>query len=329
MAKPVQIEGLEAAMSLEEAAVRLLPPLLGDAFARELAVRSGEAELGIHDMRVAMKRFREVFRLMAPAFPKKKHRRHLEWIEELNDGLGAVRDLDVLVKHLVDLAGDDKTAPAISVLLEKLLTKRDGASQELIETLDEIHERGSRVRLEALVAHAATVREAGTLGELVRTEIRGRLDRVRRRWLRTNRRATREAFHSTRIANKWLRYSIEPFRALLPGDVWPVYETASAFHDALGGLHDCDVLLETTRSAVLATPADDRAPLLRLLGRAEEKRRMHLEALATLADRLQAIEWDQLERAVAPPSAPAPAHSDAGRNTDGIAPPHDPTQGQA
>src|SRR5205085_8568906 len=71
MAKAIQVEGLEPGMPLEEAAAKLVPPLLGDAFARELAVRSGDPELGIHDMRVAMKRLREMFRLLKPAYPKK------------------------------------------------------------------------------------------------------------------------------------------------------------------------------------------------------------------------------------------------------------------
>ena len=307
MAKPVQVEGLEAATPLEEAAAKLLPPLLGDAFARELAVRSGEPELGIHDMRVAMKRFREMFRLLAPAFPKKKHKRHLEWIEDLNDALGDVRDMDVLVKHLVDLAGDDKTAPAITAILERLLTKRDVAAQDLVETLDDIHERRVRAKLEALVARTAPLREAGTLGEFARTEIRERLDRVRRRWRRAHKKATGKTLHSTRIANKRLRYSIEPFRALLPESVGPIYETASAFHDALGDLHDCDVLLEMARTALLATPANDRAPLLRLIGGAEGERRTHLESLARLGDTLEGFEWEELDRAVAPQSTTTPA----------------------
>ena len=305
MAKPVPVEGLEAETPLEEAAAKLLPPLLADAFARELAVRAGEPELGIHDMRVAMKRFREMFRLLRPALPKKKHARHLEWIEELNDALGDVRDMDVLVKHLVQLAGDDKAAPAISSLLERLLTKRDVASQELIETLDDLHERGVRAKLDGLILRMAVLREAGTLGELVRTEIRDRLERVRRRWRAAHKKATGETFHSTRIANKRLRYSIEPFRELLPHAVGPIYDTASAFHDALGNLHDGDVLLETARTALLATPADERAPLLRLLGRAEEERRTHLEELAKLGDTLEGLEWDELSRAVAP-AASAP-----------------------
>lgn len=315
MAKALQIEGLEAGTPLEEAAAKVLLPLLGDAFARELAVRSGEAELGIHDMRVAMKRFREMFRLLQPAFPKKKHRRHLEWVEELNDALGDVRDLDVLVKHLVELAGDDKTSPAVSALLERLLTKRDVAQEELVEGLDDVHERRVRVKLERLVQRTALLREAGTLGELVHTQIRERLERVRRRWRRAHQHATGETLHSTRIANKRLRYSIEPFRALLPESVGPIYETASAFHDALGDLHDCDVMLDAARTALLATPAEDRAPLLRLIGRAEEQRRTHLEALAKLGDTLQDIEWEQLERAVAPatpsivPDVPADVHA--------------------
>lgn len=314
MAKAIQVEGLEPGMPLEEAAAKMLPPLLGDAFARELAVRSGDPELGIHDMRVAVKRFREMFRLLRPAFPKKKHKRHLEWIEDLNDALGEVRDRDVLVKHVVELAGEDKPAPAVSALLEKQLTKRDAANAALIEELDDLHERGVRRKFEALVAAAAGERDAGTLGDFVSDEIRERLDRVRKRWRRVHRMATGESFHSTRIANKRLRYAIEPFRALLPLEVGEIYETASGFHDALGDLHDCDVVLQTVRTQMLDTPAGDRAPLLRLVAAAEDERRAHLEKLLELADKLQGIEWERLEQAVAR-HAPAPGETPAGEVT--------------
>jgi CHAD domain-containing protein len=314
MAKPIVVEGLEAPMPLEEAAARLLPPLLGDALARELAVRSGDPELGIHDMRVAMKRFREMFRLLRRAFAKKRHRRHLEWIEDLNDALGEVRDQDVLVAHLVELAGEEKTAPAIATLLERLLTKRDVAFHALLEELDRIHERGLRTRLEALIVETASRRDAGSLGDFVRGEILERLERVRRRWRRAHAAATEQRFHDTRIANKRLRYAIEPFRALLPAEVSEVYATASDFHDALGDLHDGDVLLETVRTALMSTPAGERAPLLRLLGAAEEDRRKHLAELIELGDKLEGLEWDRLAKAVAPtiPAAPnetAPAKS--------------------
>lgn len=312
MAKPIQVEGLEPGMPLEEAAAKMLPPYIGEAFARELAVRSGDPELGIHDMRVAMKRLREMFRLLSPAFGKKKHKRALKWIESLNDALGEVRDRDVLVEHVVELAAEDKTTPAVSALLERLLTKRDTAFQDLIEVLDLVHERGVRAKLETLVTTTAHERHAGTLGEFVRNEIRERLDRVRRRWFQAHKLASDETLHSTRIANKRLRYSIEPFRTLLPEEVGHAYETASSFHDALGDLHDCDVLLDTARTALLSTPAADRAPLLRLIERAEGERRHHLEVALTHADTLQGIEWERLEKAVAAlPSPPPPEENPA------------------
>jgi CHAD domain-containing protein len=214
---------------------------------------------------------------------------------------------------VVELGAEDKTTPAISALLERLLTKRDAAFQDLVEELDDVHERGVRVKLEALVSSTATERTAGTLGDFVRSEIRERLDRVRRRWFQAHKMASGEAFHSTRIANKRLRYAIEPFRSLLPEEVGRVYETASAFHDALGDLHDCDVLLGTARTALLGTPAADRAPLMRLVERAEDERRRHLELALTLADTLQGIEWERLEKAVAalPADESEAAESDA------------------
>src|SRR5258705_2214331 len=100
MAKPIQIAGLTRRTPVARAASSVLRAVLLDLLEKVPEARSADSKKGIHDLRVAVKRFREALRLFRPILRKKTFRRHREWIEELNDALGDVRDRDVALAQL-------------------------------------------------------------------------------------------------------------------------------------------------------------------------------------------------------------------------------------
>src|SRR2546428_8218202 len=100
MAKPIRIAGLLRRMPIARAASDVLRAVLLDLLEKIPEARSGGSKKGIHDLRVAVKRFREALRLFRPVLRKKTFRRHREWIEDLNDALGEVRDRDVALVEL-------------------------------------------------------------------------------------------------------------------------------------------------------------------------------------------------------------------------------------
>src|SRR5271154_6833393 len=100
MARKVQLPAALRELPFRKGAARILGPLVRAVFAHEEDTRAGDPEAGVHDMRVATKRLREALRLSLPAFRKKDARKHLAWVEEINDALGEVREIDVLVKKL-------------------------------------------------------------------------------------------------------------------------------------------------------------------------------------------------------------------------------------
>jgi hypothetical protein len=62
--------------------------------------------------------------------------------------------------------------------------------------------------------------------------------------------------HQMRIAAKRLRYTLELFRDFLPEQTGECIKALKALQDALGLLHDCDVMTAILRSAVFAPEAN-------------------------------------------------------------------------
>src|SRR5258708_13669140 len=125
MAKPIQIAGLLRRTPIARAAANVLRAVLLDLLEKVPEARSGDSRKGIHDLRVAVKRFREAFRLFRPVLRKKTFRRHREWIEDLNDALGEGRDRDVALVQLEKLtAGLAEPPRPVAALLPPLQPTR-------------------------------------------------------------------------------------------------------------------------------------------------------------------------------------------------------------
>ncbi len=96
----------------------------------------------------------------------------------------------------------------------------------------------------------AHIRPHGAVGENVRRITRARLAELSI-WahsMRDERRAGEQ--HRLRIAAKRLRYTLELFREFLPEQANDAIKDLKGLQDALGLLHDCDVLLAILRSAL-------------------------------------------------------------------------------
>src|SRR2546425_1282371 len=263
MAKPIRIAGLLRRTPIARAASNVLRAVLLDLLEKVPEARGGDSKKGIHDLRVAVKRFREAFRLFRPVLRKKTFRRHREWIENLNDALGEVRDRDVALVQLEKLtAGLAEPPRSMADLLARLESERLGATGALAAMLDRLQLEGVPAQLAARIE--AIEREAGSgapTHEFARERVRERLLDVRAR-----RAATPESLHRVRIGNKRLRYAIEPFSRMLGKEVRRLYRSASRFHDVLGDLHDADsmaVLLETAMAGAFRRPRRGGSGVLR------------------------------------------------------------------
>src|SRR3989442_15337406 len=84
MAKPIRIAGLLRRTPIARAASNVLRAVLLDLLERGPEARGGDSRKGIHDLRVAVKRFREAFRPFRPGPRKKTFPTPPERIEDPN-----------------------------------------------------------------------------------------------------------------------------------------------------------------------------------------------------------------------------------------------------
>ncbi|HEY6241611.1 MAG TPA: CHAD domain-containing protein [Burkholderiales bacterium] len=302
MAKPIRIAGLLRRMPIARASSKVLRAVLLDLLDKVPEARSGASKKGIHDLRVAVKRFREAFRLFRPVLRKKTFRKHREWIEDLNDALGEVRDRDVALARLRKLATGLAEPPlSVAGLMARLESERTGAVDALAAMLDRLQLEGAPAQLAARIESIGQEAASGRLThEFARERVRERLLDVRARWAAARREATPESLHRARIGNKRLRYAIEPFSRMLGKEVRRLYRSASRFHDVLGDLHDADsmtVMLETSMSG---SPKAERRAWERLSVKVMRARRVALRKAFSLADQLEPL-WDDAQRSVEEP----------------------------
>lgn len=127
----------------------------------------------------------------------------------------------------------------------------------------------------------AHIRPQGAVGENVRRIIRARLTEmyIWAQYMRDERRAREQ--HQLRIAAKRLRYTLELFREFLPEQANDAIKEIKGLQDALGLLHDCDVLLAILRSALFIP--DGQTALLEALPEAQNVPAALLEVMGQAA----------------------------------------------
>src|SRR5882672_7453359 len=299
MAKPISIAGLKRRLPVARAASGVLRAILLDLLERVPHAR-GDSKKWIHDLRVAVKRFREAFRLFRPVLRKKTFRKHREWIEGLNDALGEVRDRDVALGRLRKLtAGLAEPSGSVAGLVARLESERIAAAAALAAMLDRLQLEGVPAQLAArieLIEQEAAAGQATTYA-FARERARERLLGVRARWAAARREATPESLHRLRIGNKRLRYAIEPFSRMLGKEVRRLYRSALRFHDVLGDLHDADSMAVMIETAMAGASKPERRAWEGLSVKVIRARRVALRKALSLADQLEPL-WDEAQRAL-------------------------------
>jgi CHAD domain-containing protein len=315
--------------------------------AKEPGTRLGEDPEELHDMRVATRRLRAALSLFAEVFPVRAQafREELGW---LGRTLGAVRDLDVQLAGLDDLAGvtagwsdglgDHGHDPLVD-LSELLAREREMARTHMLGALDSI-------RWERLAKGLAAMAQQGPARRSVATRVPAVVgmpelivahhDAVAKAAKRAKKSRVVTDFHRLRIKCKRLRYSLEFASEVYSGRTGRYVRELTAVQDELGLMQDAEVA--SLRLAELATgdPPLPAATVFVMGGVAERHRRdvdRYLRRLPKHASRVGGREWRDLRnlleerraeaevgqppvrrtlRAVpAPPSAPAPPASAA------------------
>lgn len=231
-------------------------------FQRMLAAESGTRAWDIealHDMRVAVRRQRAAFRIVAPCFKRRAVRGFRGGLRRLTRRLGAVRDLDVLIE-----AAEKHGGEALGPLLEEWRAQRALARDELSAFLDGDDYRGFLERWRAFLASpgagakrapADDAPEPYLVRHVLPAEIWSHYAAVRA-YEGVLAKAPLETIHAVRIEGKRLRYLLEFFGEALGPGVDEAVEALVAFQDHTGEIHDIDVTIALLRDHLERRPDD-------------------------------------------------------------------------
>lgn len=262
--KRAKAPALTAEMTAAQALQVIGRACLSHLLANQEALQKQRSPESVHQMRVAMRRFRSALTVFRPALSAQDPqlatiRDHARWIA---DTLGEARDLDVFLSEGLSSAEDalinaEVPAALFTPLRQELMARRTAAYERAITTaaspaftlacldLAEWIESGAWLTLnDEAAASARNQPVAGFAAGILETRHRKILKRGHR--FATLSAAAR---HQVRIEIKKLRYSVDFFGALFPGKrTAPFADSLAVLQDQLGHLNDGAVALGLLQS---------------------------------------------------------------------------------
>jgi CHAD domain-containing protein len=264
------------------------------ALKRQLSAAIAGKDTGVHQARVASRRLREALPVLTEGLQHTKAGKANRKIRRLTQALGTVRELDVTL-HLIDELAERPAIPrsALAEVRALVIEEREQRRAVMLERLEDVNAAKLARRLQAVrqALMAPAPRHAW------RASLAGRIARRGRRLERAVEAAGQiyepEGLHQVRISAKKLRYALE---IADESGAAPCAESLRAIkrvQDALGRLHDLQILQHHV-AAVGAAPRKGRstpdaglAVLARLIE--DECRHLHGRYVAALPDLTLAV----------------------------------------
>jgi CHAD domain-containing protein len=230
--------------NMAEAGRKVLLAELIKMLQHETGSRTGADVEDVHDMRVAIRRMRSAFRLLAPYYKAKDVRPYSKALQGLGWTLGDVRDLDVLIDNLrafqLTLNADHQAD--LQTTIDALDERRIAAREDLVHTFDS---KGYRRFLKDFSEFATTPIEKKVTDVVEPTEVRHLLpsmiyDRLAAVRAYEDRLEDADAIrlHALRIEFKRLRYTLSLFENVLGTTLGEFVDELKTVQDTLGHLND-------------------------------------------------------------------------------------------
>jgi len=218
----------------------------------------------VHDLRVAVRRFRQVLKILKPWLPREESHLLKAELKELMKRAGDVRDRDIALDLLRALE-----IPGNRRIVSEVHDARANAAHALRESLREFQLRDTGAawrRALKLVKQA----KAPTASEAARDV----LPDILKEHLRKGRRAAREdtpekKLHRFRIATKEMRYTLDIFAPLYGDAIGEIVDRLKKLQTHLGSIHDCVVTRDLVDNAQSST---GKKYILRALEKRGEKK---------------------------------------------------------
>lgn len=268
--KKKKTPGIRADEPLAEAGRKILRFHYERMRASEAGTLEGEDIEALHRMRVATRRQRAAFRIIAPQFRRKAIAAFRDELKTAAERLGAVRDLDVLIeaaeRHRVSLGPAD--ARSFTPVLDDWRARRGVARDKLVAYLNADDYRSFTESYGAFLSAPGAGMKDVDPGDPPRPQLVRHLlpaavwehyGNVRAYepvlgW------ASLETVHALRIEGKRLRYLLEFFSEVLGPGPAPAIEALVALQDHIGDLHDAEVAMGLLREFLIRGAQASMAP---------------------------------------------------------------------
>lgn len=201
----------------------------------------------VHDLRVAIRRFKQALTVFADWFPAKESKKIRRRLREPMDAAGRVRDRDIAAELVARCKAPDAAALAAAIS-----TERDQAARELVAEVGRLSLEDIGVRWRDLLGlkapspetdtpapgndHAAQSDPGAMARSLLLKTVRKFFSSGRRA---VDRRHSARALHRFRIEGKRFRYSMELFEPLYGPKVAEKLKAVRHIQGLLGDLNDC------------------------------------------------------------------------------------------
>ncbi|MGC9395691.1 MAG: CHAD domain-containing protein [Anaerolineae bacterium] len=243
--QPNDAPGIVAGDAMAEAARKILYFHMSHMIANEAETRAGVDIEALHDMRVATRRMRTAFYVLADVIDADMTAPYQKELKRAGRVLGRVRDMDVFREKAEAYLGAfaKSTPPDLTLLMNAWDTEYARARSKLLKYLDS--ERYAQFKhafigylenpLSPTTTSNAEQRVAAAVPDLIATRLvefytrKTRLDQPD---------ADLSDYHQMRIVTKYLRYTLEYFREVLGSEVEQAIEELKVLQDHLGALQD-------------------------------------------------------------------------------------------
>lgn len=262
-----------------EEAARLLALSYLDEAARAVDRLADSADTeALHDFRVGLRRLRSCCRAFTSPLEGSVSRRARRRLRRLTNATNAARDAEVQLAWLHQQAEglDDRGRDELAVLIDRLDQRKREAYQVATGRVKDRFGKIADELRDSLAVYRARIRTVGarqatTFGQLAGGLIRRQALGLGTDLASVHQLADVKEAHVARIAAKRLRYLLEPLqrRSRL---VKALVERLKGLQDALGDLHDMQVLDEAVAAAVeeVAARGARRLHAMALEGRSDE-----------------------------------------------------------
>jgi CHAD domain-containing protein len=277
------------------------------------AVKSHPSGEAIHNTRVQSRRLRAALEAFQDLCPAEPWRTACETVRAITRTLGGVRETEVLGTLIseLDLGADQAAALCREYLQERLEKRTRKLNKRLARELRQIKVKRLQSQIRLLTSSLDGQSAGGLHDRFVRVISALAAPVLEFRARRSFSRASDQRLHRLRIAVKKLRYGLELFDEILPGELQAVIEQARAMQDAAGSHQVWSVLREFLQREIRRLTAQKTTNLAfqtgRILRIVEDRKRELRQALLPTIIAVQAGVQRLLSPELAPLNGDRPA----------------------